>query len=158
MAGTQVRLRALPGGHGRRPAGRRSRKTERGPASDPSDRTSVQTSYVKPLGFAVVEFTAAEPGCVAEALAEARRCSDDGANVSYFDIDPTRPELAALIRPLEAAGCTFAGVHPHYQSGRLRLRLQLVSGDLQPRRSIITASARGTALLDHLRRELPEWD
>lgn len=116
---------------------------------------SLTTEYVDRLSFGVIDVPAAYHGVMDDIAAADGRFAESGANVTYLDFDPTQADCMAMVDPLLARGFAFAGIHPNYVTGQLRFRLQRLHCALQPRASITTVSARGTALLDHVWDTLP---
>jgi GNAT superfamily N-acetyltransferase len=128
------------------------------PAPDVGPEAADQDSpwqYFAPLRFGVIDVAEVQPLTVARIVGRTLALAQAGANVTYVDLPPERPEVMHLMPALAHHGFTFAGVHPHYATGELRLRLQAVTCPLQPRDTITTASDLGRDLLATTWRGLP---
>lgn len=121
-----------------------------GPADD-----DLSWHYFEPLRFGVID-VAAGRSPVAAIVRRTFALAQAGADVTYVDLPPDEPCIVHLMPALAHHGFTFAGVHPHYRTGALRLRMQAVTCRLQPRDSITTASGLGRDLLDLTWRGLPD--
>lgn len=123
--------------------------------SDAHQPHGFAVEYVESLRFAVVDVRRADPSPVAAIIRAVFALAARGADVTYLDLDPTHPDLMALVTDFERHGFTFAGIHPDYPTGRLRFRLQVLTCLLQPQDDISVVSERGASLLAQVWAGLP---
>ncbi len=123
----------------------------------PSANLEVGAEYVPELKFAVLSPGEPAYGTSAELVRRTVAAAQQGANVTYLDLDPTSAPAMALAGVMAASGFAFAGIHPNYPTGRLRYRLQAPTSILQPREHISVVSERGAALLEHVWADLPAF-
>lgn len=121
----------------------------------PSATPAIDVEYAPELRFAVLSPGVPAHGAPSELVRLTVAAAQRGANVTYLDLDPTSALDMALADVMAACGFAFAGIHPHYPTGRLRYRLQAPTSILQPRGHISVVSERGAALLEHVWADLP---
>lgn len=131
-----------------------------GPAPNRSSAGSAEAgiawSFFEPLRFGVIDLAAAPEATVAQVIRRTLALAQAGADVTYLDLSPESPEAMRMLPTLARHGFTYAGIHPDYGTGELRLRLQAVTCQLQPKATITTASERGRLLLDQVWAGLPQ--
>lgn len=113
-------------------------------------------SYFEPLRFGVIDLAAGHEATLPQVIRRTLALAQAGADVTYLDLPPESPAAVRLLPALARHGFTYAGIHPNYQTGHLRLRLQAVTCELQPKATITTASERGRHLLDRVWAGLPD--